>query len=338
MKRRRVLVLVLSAILACGGYVLFSGYGQYGGTENPWYEIAISEDGRRVAVLKQPGGGPIQVFEAALGSPWAPVAAPQGLQLSPMGVSYAPGKPAILFATVPRTGPAGQALWRQPVPAGEPSVVLEYPGYMANLLPLRSGAIAFFGEVASWEGSWSPNPRTAKRRHAYQWMLWEPGGTVRSLTQGWAPLTGPATLVRDEFVVFVQEHRDRAVATAPPSYSLVSLRLGQGDTPPLDQALIEAPSHGDPRLDCDWSGRTCVRLTTYDKRYYAHKAELLRGGQSCALPGLPDRIERHRVAGDGSALLLLARADPYDAPLVLVHLVLDPSGCGVRSRTDIALP
>lgn len=331
-------------VVAGAPTAIYLAYKHYtpGSSGSTRYEIALSADGSRAAVEKLAPGAAVEVFEGAVGAPWTPVRAPAGFRLAVLGLAYAPDGKSVWYSAVPDAEGGGPyTLWRQPVAGGAPAPLMQHSGALANVLPLRNGGVAFMGEVRVVERTgWSPNPRASDRWHEFRWMLWQPATGTRTLTTKSVLLTGPATMVRDELVLTVAEAKPpQRQGRLERQYEVQALGMGPGARAKPDAAALpEGELLPEPRVDCDWAGTTCVRLMTYDKRYYAHRAEVVRGGTVCPVAGLPDRIERHRISADGTAVLLLARENPGTDKLQLIHLALEQAGCGVRKRSDLALP
>lgn len=330
---------VLVALLVVAAWALYGWLGQrYSGRSDPSYELAISADGSRVAVRKWTAEQGVRLFEGPVGAPLAELQPPPG-QVFAGAVGYAVDAQALLHATAPPGTRHPQVVWRQPLPiAAGPTRVFEHAMGVTYLRPMRNGGIVFFGQVREQPRlSGSPNPRSRGSWQVYRWMRWTPAAGVEVIDDKDRLMSPPPTLVRDESLLLVESTRDRD-ASGLEGFSLRVIPLSPTAADPGLQALVPARGLSEPVLLCDWKGTTCLRTTTYNKGYYAHRAELLLNGKACLLEGLPDRLENKHLSSDGSAAVLLVREEPYEAPYQALVVRFDRDRCGIAAKIPVQLP
>jgi hypothetical protein len=307
--------------------------------EQARYEIAVAPDGSRIAVQKWTPEADVEIFVARPGAAWTPLAARAGQRFAG-GIAFA-AQGDLLYVTAPRELAGPHTVWRAPLgPGAGPVALFERQGPLASLLPLRSGGLAFQGEVGQQARPALSYPGVHAPWRIYRWMLWQPGAGVRVLTSSDQLLTGPATLVRDEHVLTVSEDRLSRSVSGPPDYRVQALQLDGARKVPPETRLIPRGERQAPALECDWAGDTCAVFTPYSKDgYFAHRAQIHRAGTDCgALSGLPDRLERARLSLDGKALLMLTRDHPRQRGQALWLLLFTGEGCGTWQRIAIPLP
>lgn len=342
LSRRMVRLAIYIAVLIAMGLVVhaFVSPSRYG-PPRVSYHATVSADGSRLVLRKWSEGAGNELWEGVPGAPLQAVAPPPGQRFAGT-VAYAPAGNALLYTTKAADAPGGmgpERLWRQ-APGTAPDLVLEDPLGIATVLPMRDGSILLRALVGERPKGWSPNPYSKGVWRDYAWVVWKPDGTRQPLRIKDTPFSGPSTLVRDEVLVSVSELSDPADPKAKPRYlPKTDKLLPDAKVPALPANLVPQGGVTAPRLACDWSGATCLRVTTYDRSsVYLHMAEVLRAERNCGVLKLQPRIEQAAMAADGNALVLLTRETPYVEQMRLVHLQLVPGGCDIRRQVDVALP
>lgn len=325
------------------------------------YSIALSPNGSRVAVGKVQQGQPRELFEGVFQQPLHRVIMPPGLY-STGAFNYSPDGNDLMFAAMAggavEAVPADkrsqasdveristtESLWRQRLGndgISSPSKIFEFAG-INNVLPLLDGAIVFMGAVRRIR-SHSPSPLFGGGHRVwtnYSWMLRKPDGSITAINPAEYAFYSTASLIRDEAVFFVQERYVNNRPLDPREYQLNITPLKPGaDMSALARLGAMQDRRGGPRLQCDWAGRTCARIMTYDKdRYYAHHLEIIRDGKICKVSGLPDRLEKFSISRSGNAVALVTRPNPYrDVGYQLVRIMIDENGCAGEMKF-VALP
>jgi len=209
--------------------------------------------------------------------------------------------------------------------------VFEYAG-ITNVQQLLDGSIVFMGRVSqvpnpalplnAGSGVWSKYSR-------YSWMLRKPDGGLTVVSSREYAFFSKASLIRDEAVFFVEPAYVNGRPLTPRQFRVNVTALKPGADLSDLAALAAIPVISAPRLQCDWSGRTCIRATAYTKnKYYAHQLEVIREGKSCKVINLPDRLERTVISRSGNAIAAIARPSPYsDLGYQLVRMTIGQDGC-----------
>jgi hypothetical protein len=306
----------------------------------PKYDIALSAEGARVAVRKWTRDQGSRILEGPASGSLAELRAPAGQSFAG-AVQYAADAPALLFATAPNGGKAPQTLWRLPLDgSAEASALFQHAMEITNVAAMRNGGVVFLGEVREQpRTSGSPNPLQKGSWRVMRWMRWVPGGTVAAIDEGDTLITPPPTLVRDKFVLLPQS-AGLPTGTQREVFTLRVLQLAPETAPGSFAGLVPRTARLMPELSCDWLGETCLRVLSYESSTgdFLQYAELLRADKSCRVPDLPARLERGIVSSDGQALAFLARDNPRQKNLALIHVKLNPGACGVAGTTRIELP
>lgn len=315
------------------------------------YLVTISPDGSRIAVAKREKQPHWDLYEGVVGSPLRSVATPSGAGFT-AEFTYSPDGKELLFGSklsrvaTARSGTkrpsavAGaetqnlETLWKLPIAEGvgsQPRRLFDHAG-ISNSQPLLDGSIVFMGLVRRVAKPSSPLSPPGASWGNYSWMHWRPDGSITVLSPGQHAFFSDASLIRDEAVFFVERRAldGRLVRPAAFDLNVTPLRPGAGVAELA--LLITAPTESEPRLQCDWHGKTCIRVTVYTKnRYFAHRLEVLRQGRSCLVNGLPDRLEHVALSRDGSTIALITRPRPYVDSGVQLALV-KTAGIGCESQ------
>lgn len=341
---RLVVALVVVPIVAVIGSCLSlrSDYGPPSAS----YRLALSADGQRMLVAKWTQDAGNTLWEGAVGAPLQPVQPPPGERFAGTA-AYAAQGPSLLYASVQAA--AGDVngrtrLWKLD-PGGKPELVLEHPSGIGQVLPLRDGRLVLWtlaAQIARGD-TFNPNPRATSNWRVYGWKLWKPDGEMLPLRIPESPFGSPTSLVRDAALVRVEDVRNLADRAAQPRHVLVTVPLGQEKVPEMPADLVPATGLTEPRLACDWSGATCLRVTTHEKKvpgdaYYAHRGEVVRHGRSCGVLPAQDRIEHAALASGGDAVLMLTRPSPRVQEHVAAYFELAPGGCAITRQLQPALP
>jgi len=301
------------------------------------YMIALSPDGSRVAIEKTEKRPRWDLFEGSLKQPLRKVPLPAGTHGTGI-FHYSPDGKELLFATEPSSPIVASApsigretLWRRQVGIGEgapPVKIFEHAG-IANVLPLLDGSVVFMGAVGQVS---KPNFPLQSRRDTwtnYSWMLRKADGSVAVVNPRQYAFFSNASLIRDEAVFFVEQRFVNGRAVVPSEFQINVTALKPG-ADLSDLSTIGNIKHdAEPGLQCNWSGKTCIRTTTFTKnKYYAHQLEIFRDGKSCKVSGLPDRVERMAISRDGKAVALITRPNPYQSVgYRLAQLEIGGNGC-----------
>ncbi len=334
-------LLWLSALLAASGATARENIVNY--------LVEISPDGSRLAVAKSQRRPRWELFEGVADQPLRKIALPESTHGTGTFV-YSPDGNELLFGTEPSNPPASESvnpaaaagagdrkvesLWRRTVGSGDAirsAKVFEYAG-ITNVQQLLDGSIVFMGRVSqvpnpalplnAGSGVWSKYSR-------YSWMLRKPDGGLTVVSSREYAFFSKASLIRDEAVFFVEPAYVNGRPLTPRQFRVNVTALKPGADLSDLAALAAIPVISAPRLQCDWSGRTCIRATAYTKnKYYAHQLEVIREGKSCKVINLPDRLERTVISRSGNAIAAIARPSPYsDLGYQLVRMTIGQDGC-----------
>ena len=321
------------------------------------YMVALNPDGSRVAIGKNQKGSGWELLEGNLQQSLRLVSIPSGVNATG-AFNYAPDGNDLFYATtssearVPADKPSQasgdgrigttETLWRQRLGDDEtspPIKLFEHAGF-SNLLPLLDGSIVFMGAVRLLKS----HPPTMFVGHRgwtnYGWMLRKPDGSMEAISPREYAFFSSASLIRDEAVFFIQESRRGGQSLNPREYEVDSTALKPGvNLSAVTRLGTMQDSRGGPRLLCDWAGRTCARVMTYNKDgYFAHQLEIIQDGRVCKVSDLPDRLEQFSIARNGSAIALITRPNPYrEVGYQLAHVTIDESGCAGEKKF-FALP
>lgn len=311
------------------------------------YLVTVSPDGSRVAVGKRGAQPQWDLYEGLVRSPLRPVPIPSGAVFSGE-FTYSPDGKELLFGTTPsaagsiRSGAsrhsseaAGErgkleTLWKLGVgeAAGSQPVRLFDHAGISNSQPLLDGSIVFMGLVRRVTKPSSPLSPPGAYWNNYSWMHWRPYGSITVLSPRQYAFFSDASLIRDEAVFFVDGRARDGRLADPKAFDLNVTPLRPGADLAELAFLAAAPGKSVPRIQCAWSGATCLRVTAYTKnRYFAHRLEVFRQGKSCVVDGLPDRLERVALSRDGSTVALVTRPNPYVDTGFRLALVR-PAACG----------
>ncbi|HVE52905.1 MAG TPA: hypothetical protein VNB23_05935, partial [Ramlibacter sp.] len=81
-----------------------------------------------------------------------------------------------------------------------------------------------------------------------------------------------------------------------------------------------------------------LRITTYNAKFHAHRAEIVRNGRSCGVLETPARIEHAAMASGGDAVALVTRPSPHSDEGYAVHFfALQAGGCSIARQVKIPL-
>lgn len=340
----RALVLLLSLLL-----LPWQCQAQGGGRR---YLVTLNPDATRVAVGKSFDGLVWQWSEGKIGESLQPMQAPRGHRFS-SGFAYSPRADSVYFVTTEPIESGGSVathanrnLDSRPVEVstlwqyrygdhGGATPLHEFPrGHsISNVLPLMDGSIVFMGRVGETRLD-LPNSAFVNRRgwSQYQWMQYQPDGTILTLSQNKYAFFGAASLIRDEAAILVQA---RYVNGRPQHFiDVTPFKVGVNLTD-LERKISLPDTPGGPRLQCDWHGKTCARLSAFSKKeYLAHQLTIFRHDKTCEVAGLPDRIEYMSVARSGTAVALIVRPKPSDDSSYQLA-VLDLAGDGCSGRLSL---
>lgn len=331
-------LLWLSALLAASGATARENIVNY--------LVEISPDGSRLAVAKTQRRPRWELFEGVADQPLRKVPLPKGTHGTGTFL-YSPDGNELLFGTEPSNPPASESvnpaaaaragdrkvetLWRRTVGSGDAirsTKVFEYAG-ISNVQQLLDGSILFMGLVRQVRKPASPLRASGGTWSNYSWTLRKPDGGISVISPREYAFFSQASLIRDEAVFFVEPAYVSGRPLTPRDFrvNVTALRAG-ADLSDL-VALAAIPAISQPRLQCDWSGRTCIRATAYTKnKYHAHQLEVIRQGKSCKVINLPDRLERTVISRSGNATAAIARPSPYsDLGYQLVRMTIGQDGC-----------
>ncbi|MBT9508244.1 hypothetical protein [Rhodoferax sp.] len=313
---------------------------------NILYMVTLSPDANRVAIAKRQESTGWELFEGALQQSFRKLHLPLG-QLADSSIAYSPDGKSLLFTTVSerstmalQAGKTEQAnvqsttLWQQYIAGDGESAAQEILARalpMSNILPLMNGSLVFMSKVEEVKShSWSPITGGNRVWSTYKWMLRKPDGTVNAINSRVYAFFSRASLIRDEAVFVMQERYVDRQPSNPRQYFLDVTELRSGaDLSMLERLGNMQDRRGGPRLQCDWTGKTCARLMAFDKDgYYAHQLELTRDGKVCKVEGLPDRLEQMDISRSGNAVALITRPTPRkNIGYKLAYVPINADGC-----------
>ena len=326
------------------------------------YMVQLNQNGTRIALARWQQHAGWELFEGTTEKGFSKINLPEG-HLADGTIFYSPNDKNLLFTTIknlPLPLRLRQdskikieteideigTLWQQPViykGALLAQQVISRTGSISNVLPLQDGSFVFMGKIRKLKStSRSPIFESNRVWSEYKWMLSKPDGTITIsiINQRAYAFFDMASLIRDEAVFVVQERPSDEKSTRQKMYFLDITWLA----PKSDLSALESLTAGvkpmvyAPRLQCDWAGKTCAQLITFNKfngsdSYFAHQLEIIRSGNICKIDGLPDRLEKMSISRNGNSVALITQPTPRKSGgHKLVYIEIDTNGCAASKK------